>query len=343
MSSSAVIFGCEGAALSAPERAFFAEAQPWGFILFARNVETPAQVSALVAELRESVGWNAPVLIDQEGGRVARLRPPHWHGWPAALSTAEHPDLTEEQRCEALRLRYRLIGSELAALGIDVNCAPLLDVPQPSAHDVIGDRALGASPAPIIRRARAVYDGLLDAGILPVIKHLPGHGRALLDTHFALPVVDTPLSELQKVDFAPFAAFSDAPLAMTAHVVYSAVDGENCATMSRRVLDMAREEMGIAGAIMTDDLSMKALSGDFQARTRDALAAGCDLALHCNGDLSEMQAVASEAPTLTGKPLARCEQALAMRGQPEDAAAVADAAARYGALLGPIERGPAHA
>ena len=325
----AAIFGCAGTALSGEEGAFFREIDPWGFILFARNVDTPAQVRALTGALRESVGRDAPILIDQEGGRVARLKPPHWRGWPAALDTAAADALDEGERCEALRLRYRLIGAELAAVGIDVNCAPLLDIPVPGSHDIIGDRALGHTVEDMTRRGRAVRDGLLDAGLLPVVKHVPGHGRAAADSHLSLPRVETPLPTLEETDFRPFAALADAPLAMTAHIVYDALDPETCATLSPTVIGYIRETLGMTGLLMTDDLSMQALSGDFGDRTTRALDAGCDLVLHCNGDMDEMEAVAEAVRPLSPESARRSERALALRGTAQADPADAE---RYAAL-----------
>ncbi len=326
----AAIYGCAGTALSGAERDFFRDADPWGFILFARNVETPDALRALTGALRESVGRDAPVLVDQEGGRVARLRPPHWRGWPPALSAAAAEGLSEEDRCEALRLRYRLIGAELAAVGIDVNCAPLLDLPISGAHDIIGDRALGDTVEAVTERAQCVHDGLLDAGVLPVIKHVPGHGRARADSHLTLPRVDEPLDILAGTDFRPFAALADAPLAMTAHIVYEALDPDACATLSPVVIAYIRETLRLTGLLMSDDLSMKALDDDFGTRTVRALDAGCDLVLHCNGDAAEMRAVAAACRPLTDAARARSDRALALR-RPIDHDAEADAA-RYADL-----------
>ncbi len=308
---------------------FFRDSDPWGFILFARNVDTPEQVRALTSALRDSVGRNAPVLIDQEGGRVARLRPPHWRGWPPALATAAATSLSEGERCEALQLRYRLIGAELSGVGIDVDCAPLLDVPVPGAHDVIGDRALGSTAAEVNRRGRAVYDGLLDVGVLPVIKHVPGHGRAGADSHEALPRVDTPLAVLEDTDFHPFAQFNDAPLAMTAHIVYEALDPDACATLSPAVIGYIRETLGLSGLLMSDDLSMKALAGSFGERTTRALDAGCDLILHCNGDRGEMDSIAVDLRPLTDAAQRRSELALRLRKPGFD---VSESADRYAVL-----------
>lgn len=335
--TAAAIFGCAGPVLSGAERDFFRQVDPWGFILFARNIETPDQVRALTTALRDSVGRDAPILIDQEGGRVARLRPPQWRGWGPALDTADAAGLTEDERCEALRLRYALIGAELAGVGIDVNCAPLLDIRTPGAHDIIGDRALGTDADAVIRRGRAVHDGLLDAGVLPVIKHVPGHGRAGADSHLDLPVVDTPLAELAKTDFRPFAALADAPLAMTAHIVYPALDPDACATLSPIVIDHIRQTLGLTGLLMSDDLSMHALSGDFGQRTIRTLDAGCDLVLHCNGDMAEMQPIAAALRPLTPAAEARSTRALALRGRDIDAPPLAE---RYAGLA---EKGGIHA
>ncbi len=333
----AAIFGCSGLSLSDEERSFFRDSVPWGFILFARNIENPDQVSALCDDLRESVGRDAPILIDQEGGRVARLRPPHWREWAPALALAEATELGEAERCAALSLRYEIIGRELRASGIDVDCAPLLDVPAPEGHDVIGDRALGSDAASITRRARAVYDGLLRAGVLPVVKHVPGHGRAAVDSHKALPVVDASREDLQTVDFAPFAAFADAPLAMTAHVVYSALDAERCATVSPTVISLIRDELGMDGLLMTDDLSMHALQGDFAERTRDSLAAGCDVVLHCNGDMTEMQSIASALPVLEDDALRRADRAEALRSEADHSVQLEALDKRYAILVEQVE------
>ncbi len=297
----AVIFGCTGQALSATERAFFAEHNPLGFILFARNVATPDQVRELVAALRDSVGRpEAPVLIDQEGGRVARLRPPHWRAAPPAAEIAALADRNIDAACEAAWLNARLIGAELRGLGIDVDCAPVADVPVAGSHDVIGDRAYGTDPGRVATIARAAALGFIDAGVLPVIKHMPGHGRARADSHLELPVVDTPREVLETTDFLPFRALADMPWAMTAHVLYSALDRERPATTSAAIIrDIIRGHIGFDGVLVSDDLSMKALGGSFAERTTAAIAAGCDVVLHCNGDFAEMEQVASAAPALS--------------------------------------------
>jgi beta-N-acetylhexosaminidase len=311
----AAIFGCSGLVLTQAERDFFQRVNPLGFILFARNVADPAQVKALVESLRDCVGRaDAPVLIDQEGGRVQRLKPPHWRkappGEPFAALAARDLDAARE----ALRLNFRLIGAELADLGIDVDCAPVLDVPIPGAHDVIGDRAYGRTAQSVIDLAGAVIDGLLDEGVLPVIKHIPGHGRAMVDSHLDLPVVETPLPELETQDFPPFHAYRHAPWAMTAHVVYTALDAAHPATTSRVVIDkVIRGAIGFDGLLISDDLSMKALGGTFEDRTRASLEAGCDVVLHCNGDMAEMTAIAAELRPLSAAAEVRVAHGLAQK------------------------------
>lgn len=297
----AVIFGCAGLALTDEERRFFARVNPLGFILFARNVDTPDQVRHLVQSLRDCVGRSdAPVLIDQEGGRVQRLRPPHWRAAPPGAAFAALARRDSDAAMRALRLNYRLIGADLAELGIDVDCAPVLDVPVIGAHDVIGDRALGERPDQVADLGRAACDGLLDQGVLPVIKHIPGHGRAVVDSHLSLPVVESSRAELEAQDFAPFAALRDQPWAMTAHVVYSAIDATAPATTSAKVIgEVIRGLIGFEGLLISDDLSMKALGGGFAERTRASLDAGCDVVLHCNGDMAEMAAIAPQASPLT--------------------------------------------
>ncbi len=334
MGLSAAIYGCAGTALGESEKRFFRETQPWGFILFARNIETPAQIRRLVGELREAAGHEAPVLIDQEGGRVARLKPPHWRAYPAGRRYGEVYERSREQGLEAARLGARLIAAELHALGINVDCLPVLDVPVPGAHDVIGDRAYGLTPEPVIALGRAVAEGLLAGGVLPVIKHIPGHGRAGVDSHLSLPVMDTDRDTLARTDFVPFKALADMPLAMTAHVVYTALDVDAPATTSAKVIaEIVRRDIGFDGFLMSDDLSMQALAGTLGQRTRASLAAGCDIVLHCNGKMDEMEAVSAEVPMLTGKGLARSDAALARLGTP-DAFDEAAGAARLAELLG---------
>jgi len=313
MAPRAVILGCAGPELSPAERAFFAEAEPWGFILFARNVADPAQLRRLTAALREAVGRDAPVMIDQEGGRVARLRGPAWREWLPALDQCRRlPD--PDARARAMRLRYRLIASELAAVGIDVNAAPVLDLVHPETHDIIRNRAYGEDPAEVARIGRAAADGLLAGGVLPVMKHMPGQGRAALDTHHELPRVAAPRAALE-ADFAPFRALADLPVGMTGHMVLEAVDGAAPATLSPAAIRVIRDEIGFDGLLMTDDLSMRALDGTLAERARRALDAGVDVALHCNGDPAEAAEVVSAAPELAGRPAERAAAALALRGR----------------------------
>jgi beta-N-acetylhexosaminidase len=330
MTVKAFIAGCAGPTLLPEERAFFARHQPWGFILFRRNIEEPAQVAVLCAALRESVGRPAPILIDQEGGRVQRMRPPHWPAYPTARSFLQINDPL--RRTALVRLGARLIAHDLKAVGVDVDCLPVLDVPVAGAHDVIGDRAYALEPDEVARLGRAAAEGLLAGGVLPVIKHMPGHGRAGADSHLALPRVSAPLADLQAHDFRPFRHLADMPLAMTAHVVFEAIDPHAPATTSRKVFrQVIRGEIGYQGLVMTDDLSMKALSGDFGARARSAYAAGCDMLLHCNGVMDEMAAVADAARPLAGLAARRAKAALARIAhapEPLDRAALADDIAR---------------
>lgn len=297
----AAIFGLAGTALSADEAAFFAEVDPLGFILFTRNCQDPDQVRALVAELRACVGRaDAPILIDQEGGRVARLKPPHWPIFPAAGAIAKLYEEDPKAALEAAMLHAFLIACVLRDLGITVNCAPVLDIPQAGSDPIIGDRAFGTTPRMVSTLGRAACDGYLRGGVVPVIKHIPGHGRALVDSHMALPVVDAPLGELRRVDFRPFLDLADMPWAMTAHVVYKDIDPDRPATTSSRILgQVVRGEFGFRGVVLSDDLSMNALGGDYADRARRALTAGCDVVLHCNADRIEMEAVAEGSREMT--------------------------------------------
>ena len=311
MTAASVVFGCAGPVLTDWERGLFAEIDPLGFILFARNCVSPEQVRSLVASLRDAVGRaEAPVLIDQEGGRVARLKPPVWRAAPLAARFGDLARQDPERACEAARLNARLLALELRALDIDVDCLPLLDLRRPEGHPAIGDRAFSEDPALVAALGRAVCDGLLAAGVLPVIKHLPGQGRATLDSHAAPPRVATPRAELEASDFLPFRRLSDAPWGMTAHVVYEAVDPERPATTSPAVIaEVIRGHIGFEGLLLSDDLSMRALSGSLEARARAALDAGCDLALHCNGEPEEMTQVARAL-----RPLSAAAEARLMRG-----------------------------
>ena len=297
----AAIFGVSGQVLTSEERAFFRDVQPLGFILFARNVAEPDQVRRLVNDLRASIEHaEAPVLIDQEGGRVQRLKPPHWRAAAAAAKFGALASQRAGDGRKAVFLNHQLIGAELAALGIDVDCAPLIDVQQPGAHDVIGDRAYGGDPEQVATLGRAAADGLMSAGITPVIKHIPGHGRSMVDSHYDLPRVTTSHDELSRIDFVPFKRLADLPWGMTAHIVYEALDKTLPATLSAKVIsEIIRGEIGFDGLLLSDDLSMKALRGTLAELARESVAAGCDIALHCNGKMEEMVQVAAGAPPLS--------------------------------------------
>jgi beta-N-acetylhexosaminidase len=305
--------------LTADERDFFRDTQPWGFILFARNIADPDQVRALVAALREAVGDTAaPVLIDQEGGRVARLTPPHWHARPPAARFGAVFSQDAETAREATYLNARLIAHDLSALSINVDCLPVLDVPVAGAHDVIGDRAFASDPATIIALGRAQIQGLMEGGVLPVMKHIPGHGRANADSHKALPRVSASLEDLSASDFVTFRSLDTCPIAMTAHVVYEAIDPQRPATTSPKVVrQVIRGEIGFDGLLMSDDLSMQALDGPLSVRAKAAQFAGCDLVLHCNGNMDEMKEVALEVKDLSGEAARRSEHALAQLVPPD--------------------------
>ena len=334
--TAACILGCSGPKLTADERDFFADLKPWGFILFRRNVETPDQVRALVDSLREAVGRDdAPVSIDQEGGRVQRLGPPHWPKYPPGRAYGRASANDPLLRRELTRLGARLMAHDLRALGITVDAVPVLDVPQPGAHDIVGDRAYGEDAETVAVLGRAAAEGLLAGGVLPIIKHMPGHGRAGADSHEALPVVDAPYEALDSVDFRPFRALSDMPLAMTAHVVYTAIDRKHPATTSKKAIHkVMRGEIGFSGLIMTDDLSMKALQGDFTDRAAAALKAGCDIVLHCNGDMAEMKAVAKGVGKLAGKAKQRADAALKRIVTVPEPLDETEARARFAAAFG---------
>lgn len=319
MSTRAFITGVSGPELTAAEREFIRAERPWGFILFKRNIETPAQVSKLIRELRGEVAQpDAPVLIDQEGGRVQRFGPPHWPAYPAGAVFGRLYDIDRRLGLSAARLSARLIAADLGDLGVTVDCLPLADVPVAGADAVIGDRAYGTEPGKVAAIARAVTEGLEQGGVLPVLKHIPGHGRATADTHFRLPVVDTPRTELERTDFAAFQPLADLPMAMTAHVVFSALDPAHPATTSATIIhQVIRGVIGFQGLLMSDDVSMNALAGSLAERTRAIFAAGCDMVLHCNGKLDEMHAVARETPELSGRPLERAKRALASRKAPQ--------------------------
>jgi beta-N-acetylhexosaminidase len=319
MSTRAFITGVSGPELNVAEREFIRSERPWGFILFKRNIETPAQVTYLIEELRKVLGEpDAPVLIDQEGGRVQRLAPPHWPLYPAGAVFGRLYDIDQGLGLAAARLSGRLIAADLSDLGVTVDCLPLADVPVAGADAVIGDRAYGTEPGKGAAIARAVTEGLQQGGILPVLKHIPGHGRATVDTHLRLPVVDTSKTELERTDFAPFKSLADLPMAMTAHVVFSALDPAQPATTSATIIhQVIRGVIGFQGLLMSDDVSMNALAGLIAERTRAIFASGCDMVLHCNGKLEEMREVARQTPELSGKPLERAARALASRTAPQ--------------------------
>jgi beta-N-acetylhexosaminidase len=310
----AFITGLAGPVLTDDERAFLREAQPWGFILFQRNVARPEGLCRLIEDVRTTLGRVAPALIDQEGGRVQRLGPPHWAIYPPGAAYGALYDRDPKSGLDAARLGARLIAADLGRLGIDVDCLPLADVPVAGADAVIGDRAYGSEPAKVAAIAGAIAQGLADGGVLPVLKHIPGHGRATADSHRKLPVVSIDRGVLEATDFAAFRPLAGLPLAMTAHVVFTAIDPIAPATVSATIVrDVIRDSIGFKGLLMSDDISMCALSGLVGERTRAAIAAGCDLVLHCNGEMSEMAAVAAEAPRLAGEAARRAAAALAMK------------------------------
>src|SRR6266567_3864414 len=319
MSSRAFITGVSATELSAAERAFIRDERPWGFILFKRNIETPAQAASLVQELRSSINSpDAPVLIDQEGGRVQRLAPPHWPIYPPGAVFGALYDIDPELGFRAARLSSRLIAADLIDLGITVDCLPLADVPVEGSAAVIGNRAYGTEPGKVAAIPRAVTEGLQQGGVLPVLKHIPGHGRATADSHFRLPTVDTSRDELNRTDFAAFQPLADLPMAMTAHVVFNALDPAHQATTSATIIrQVIRGAIGFQGLLMSDDVSMNALAGTIAERTRAIVTAGCDMVLHCNGKLDEMCEVAAETPELSGMALERARRALASRRAPQ--------------------------
>lgn len=316
---SAAIFGVSGTSLTSEEISFFSRVKPFGYILFARNCESPEQIKALVRELKKISGRdNLPILIDQEGGRVARLKPPHFPVFPPAGKFAELAKKDLEAAKKATYLNARLIAHELYNLGITVNCGPLADLPVEGAHDIIGDRAFGKSPQQVIELADSFAKGLADGGVVSVLKHIPGHGRAFADSHLELPVVDTPLEILRQTDFIPFKALAHLPMAMTAHVLYTAIDDKKMATVSPKAISLIRDELGFDGLLMSDDLSMKAMQGDFTQRARDVLAAGCDVVLHCNGDMAEMLEVEKGLRELSGKSLERAKKSMTGAGKAKE-------------------------
>ena len=310
----ACILDAEGLRLTAEEKRFFAEANPFGFILFARNIDTADQVRALCDEMRAAVGREAPITIDQEGGRVQRLRAPQWRDW---LPPLEHVEAAGERAEEAMYLRYRLIAHELRDLGIDSNCAPLVDVAGDATHPFLKNRCYGTDPAQVARIGRAVADGMLEGGVLPVLKHIPGHGRARADSHMELPEVEAPQDRLEAVDFLPFKALNGLPMGMTAHLVYSQID-DRPATLSPVMMQVIREKIGFDGLVMTDDISMKALSGSLEDIAAGSIEAGCDVVLLCNASLDDRRAVAAASGPLSGASEARAARAVTARQTPTE-------------------------
>ncbi|MGL4490099.1 MAG: beta-N-acetylhexosaminidase [Rhizobiaceae bacterium] len=335
--SKALIIGVAGTELTADERAFFADHRPWGFILFARSLKEENQIKDLNAAMRESIGNpDAPIFIDQEGGRVQRLRPPLAPNYPPASVLGELYARDRQAGLDAARLMSRLHAVDLRKFGFTADCLPVLDVPVPGANSVIGNRAYSDRPHTVLEMGRAAAEGLMEGGILPVIKHMPGHGRGFADSHHNLPIVDASLEELKAHDFVPFRALADMPMAMTGHLVFNAIDPDHPATTSRKVIEeILRGYIGFDGLLMSDDASMNALSGDLAQRTRAIFSGGCDVVLHCNGVMDEMKAVADNTPVLGGKALARAEAALARLENivDEDELAMRDAFANHVAAV----------
>jgi beta-N-acetylhexosaminidase len=329
----AFIAGLAGSTLSADERAFLRDAEPWALILFRRNVAGPESLKRLIGDARATLAREVPVLIDQEGGRVQRLGPPHWPAYPPGAAYGELYKRDRDQGLAAARLGARLIAADITAVGIDVDCLPIADVPVAGADPVVGDRAYGRDPGQVTAIAEAVARGLADGGVLPVLKHMPGHGRATADSHARLPVVDIDWATLAATDFAAFRSLAGLPIGMTAHVVFTAIDPVAPATISRTIVrDVIRDSIGFKGLLMSDDISMGALSGSISERTRAAIAAGCDLVLHCNGDMAEMRAVAAEVPDLDGEAACRAGAALAAK-RPAIAIDVAEGRAAFATLM----------
>ncbi len=325
----ATILDATGLRLTAQEKALFRAVKPFGFILFARNIDTPDQVRALCAEMREAAGHNAVITVDQEGGRVQRLRGPVWRDWTAPLDFVQAAGANAPQ---AMYLRFRLIAQELFAVGIDSNCAPMVDVAGPQTHEFLRNRCYGTDPTQVAILGRAAADGMLAGGVLPVVKHMPGHGRATMDSHFDLPLVGAARAELSECDFAPFKALNDLPMGMTAHLVYDVIDPRP-ATLSPVMMQLIRDEIGFDNLIMTDDISMKALAGSVDQISRDALAAGCDVILYCNASLEDRRMVADAAGEMTDAAQIRAERALAMRKTPDEID-ISALTAKLDALLG---------
>lgn len=326
----AAIFGCQGLALTQNEKSFFRDVDPLGFIVFARNIDTPSQLKSLCQSLRDTVGRNAPILVDQEGGRVERLSAPHWSSWLPALEQVKvvGPETAER----ATYLRYRIIASELYDVGLDVNCAPVADIATGDTHPILRNRCFGMDVNSVALHGRACARALLDGGVLPVLKHIPGHGRPQSDSHIELPRTSAALDVLMQTDFEAFRQLNDVPFGMTGHVLYDAIDPQSPATQSNNVIDIIRKDIGFSGALMTDDLSMQALQGSFQQRATASLSAGCDLLLHCNGDMNEMREIAKVTPKLSGLSQRRVSLALSLRKDPQPID-IDDAITEYSGLV----------
>jgi beta-N-acetylhexosaminidase len=336
----AFITGVSGTTLTDEERGFLRDVQPWGFIVFKRNIAGAEPLRRLIDDFRTIVGREAPVLVDQEGGRVQRLGPPDWPSYPPGAAYGALFDRNRDKGLAAARLGARLIAADLAALGIDVDCLPLADVPVPGADRVVGDRAYGTEPVKVAAIAGALTKGLVDGGVLPVLKHIPGHGRANADSHHNLPVVETDRETLNRTDFAAFRPLKALPMAMTAHVVFSALDPLAPATISARIVrDVIRDSIGFAGLLMSDDISMQALSGSVGERSKAAIAAGCDMILHCNGKMPEMREAAAAVPVLAGEALRRADAALAVK-QPAKPIDIAASRAEFADLMSGVWQAP---
>ncbi len=312
MTFGAAIFGPEGPVITDWERAYFREYTPFGFILFARNVQDPDQLRRLCNDLREAAGHDAVIMVDQEGGRVQRLRAPHWREWLPPLDQMK----VASDPLRAMWLRYRLISAELRAVGIDSNAAPCADIAGRVTHPFLRNRCYGDDAVTVMDAARVVADAHLHGGVLPVVKHMPGHGLASVDSHKDLPMVDASLAQLNAQDFVPFRALADLPMAMTAHIVFDAIDPDRPATQSPDVMALMRHDIGFSGLLMTDDIGMEALSGDVTTRSRASIDAGCDVILHCNGKAQEIAQVGEAAGVMTDAAQARAEAALALRKPP---------------------------
>lgn len=328
MSFGAAIQGCDGLRLSEDEKRLFAASRPFGFILFDRNLDSPDQIRALTSEMREAVGFDAPVFIDQEGGRVQRLRPPLARDWLPPLDEVAR---FGPKAARAMFLRYQIIALELRSLGIDANCAPTLDIARPETHAVLRNRCYGDNVARVAEIGLAVADGMMAGGVYPVMKHMPGHGLAQMDTHLELPLIDQPEARLWAEDFAAFRPFAHLPMGMTAHLVFSALDDEP-STISPRMIGLIRDEIGFGGLLMTDDIGMEALSGTRPERGAASLAAGCDVVLDCNATLPERTAMMDRIGHMSDAAQSRAEAVLAARPTPEEVD-IAALEAEFEALL----------